>query len=84
VSRDTVFSSAFQKNKLKTHIFICYKPFFCLFREAISRVCEAVPGAKGAFKKRKVLFPSCSEADCIFLVQHQGDQAQQAGDLKQL
>lgn len=26
-----------------------------LLREAISRVCEAVPGAKGAFRKRKVL-----------------------------
>lgn len=29
--------------------------FPVLLREAISRVCEAVPGAKGAFKKRKVL-----------------------------
>ncbi|NWR94415.1 SHC3 protein, partial [Furnarius figulus] len=37
----------------ETHTFICYKAFFFLFREAISRVCEAVPGAKGTFKKRK-------------------------------
>lgn len=29
-------------------------------REAISRVCEAVPGAKGAFRKRKVLCPVSS------------------------
>ena len=29
-------------------------PLPVLFREAISRVCEAVPGTKGAFRKRKV------------------------------
>lgn len=66
----------------ETHTFICHKAFFCLFREAISRVCEAVPGAKGAFKKRKVFVFSCSEVDFIFLVQHRGDQAQQTGDFK--
>lgn len=68
----------------KLMISLAINLFFCLFREAISRVCEAVPGAKGAFKKRKVFFFSCSEVAFIFLVQHQGDQAQQAGGLKQL
>lgn len=66
----------------ETHTYICHKAFFCLFREAISRVCEAMPGAKGAFKKRKVFFFSCSAVDSIFLVQHRWDQAQQAGDFK--
>uniref|UniRef100_A0A8I6A6R6 SHC adaptor protein 3 n=1 Tax=Rattus norvegicus TaxID=10116 RepID=A0A8I6A6R6_RAT len=34
-------------------------------REAISRVCEAVPGAKGAFKKRKVQSPSLPVCDLL-------------------
>jgi len=63
----------------ETHTYTCHKAFFCLFREAISRVCEAVPGAKGAFKKRKVFFFFSSAVDCIFLVQHRGEEA---GDFK--
>lgn len=35
----------------------------CPLREAISRVCEAVPGSKGAFRKRKV--PSSQL--CVYL-----------------
>ena len=36
-----------------------------LLREAISRVCEAVPGAKGAFRKRKVLFSQLRVYLCL-------------------
>lgn len=49
-----LFSPMHFKSKEETHTFFCHKAFFCLFREAISRVCEAMPGAKRAFKKRKV------------------------------
>lgn len=35
-----------------TRVFICF--VISLHREAISLVCEAVPGAKGALRKRKV------------------------------
>lgn len=38
-------------------------PVLC--REAISRVCEAVPGAKGAFRKRKVLSPGPRVRVCL-------------------
>ena len=38
----------------------------CPLREAISRVCEAVPGSKGAFRKRKV--PSSQLYVCLCLL----------------
>lgn len=51
-----LFSPVHFKCNKETHTFFYHKAFFCLFREAISRVCEAMPGAKRAFKKRKVFF----------------------------
>ena len=37
----------------------------CPLREAISRVCEAVPGSKGAFRKRKVPSSQLSVYLCL-------------------
>lgn len=68
----------------ETHTFICHKAFFLSLQGSNQSCLWSHAWCQRSLQETKGIFLSlqCSAVDCIVLVQHRGDKAQQAGDFK--